>query len=76
MKGIFLRHIGWNKSIQLFILLTNLISGHTVKRLLMNYGLEDLPQSSILKYLGVNVISRIMMKILANMMIGIMKVSS
>jgi O-succinylbenzoate synthase len=44
--------------------------------LFMNYGLEDLLQSSILKSLGVNVISRIMMKILANMMTGLMKVSS
>jgi hypothetical protein len=42
----------------------------------MNYGLEDLLQSRILKSLGVNVISRTMMKILANMMTGLMKVSS
>jgi hypothetical protein len=42
----------------------------------MNYGLEDLLQSSILKSLGVNVISRTMMKILANMMTGLMKLSS
>jgi hypothetical protein len=61
---------------QLFISLTNLISNHTVTRLLMNYALEDLLQSSILKSLGVNVISRTMMKILANMMTGLMKVSS
>jgi O-succinylbenzoate synthase len=47
-----------------------------VTRLLMNYALEDLIQSSILKSLGVNVISRIMMKILENMMTGLMKVSS
>jgi hypothetical protein len=40
----------------------------------MNYGLDDLLQSSILKVLGVNVISRTMMKILANMMTGLMKV--
>jgi hypothetical protein len=33
-------------------------------------------QSSILKSLGVSVISRIMMKILANMMIGMMNISS
>ena len=58
------------------IFLTNLISGHIVTRILMNYGLEDLLQSSILKSLGVNVILRIMMKILANMMTGLMKVSS
>ena len=63
-------------NIQLFISLTLLISGHTVTRLLMNYGLEDLLQSSILKSPGVNVISRTMMKILANMMTGLMKVSS
>jgi hypothetical protein len=42
----------------------------------MNYGLEDLLQSSILKSLAVNVISRTMMKILENMMTGLMKVSS
>jgi predicted component of type VI protein secretion system len=47
-----------------------------VTRLLMNYGLEDLLQSSILKSLAVNVISRTMMKILANMMTRMMKVSS
>jgi O-succinylbenzoate synthase len=47
-----------------------------VTRLLMNYGLEDLLQSSILKSLGVSVISRIIMKILANMMTGLVKVSS
>jgi hypothetical protein len=47
-----------------------------VTRLLMNYGLEDLLQSSILKSLGVSVISRTMMKILENMMTGMMKVSS
>jgi hypothetical protein len=45
-------------------------------RILMNYGLEDLLQSSILKSLGLNVISRKLMKILANMMTGMMKVSS
>jgi hypothetical protein len=76
MKGTYLRHIGWNKFIQLFISLTKLISDHTVTRLLMNYGLEDLLQSRILKSSGVNVISRTMMKILANMMTGLMKVSS
>jgi hypothetical protein len=76
MKGIMLKHIGWKQSIELFIFLTKLISGHTVTRLLMNYDLEDLLQSKILKSLGVNVISRIMMKILANMMIEMMKVSS
>jgi hypothetical protein len=42
----------------------------------MNYGLEDLLQSRILKSMGVNVISRTMMKILANMMTRLMKVSS
>jgi hypothetical protein len=47
-----------------------------VTRLLMNYGLEDLLKSSILKSLGVNVISRKMMKALENMMTGLMKVSS
>jgi hypothetical protein len=47
-----------------------------MKRLFMNYGLEDLLQSNILKSLGVSVISRIMMKNLANMMAGLMKVSS
>jgi hypothetical protein len=47
-----------------------------MRRLLMNYGLEDLLQSNILRSLGVNVISRTMMKILANMMTGLMKVSS
>jgi hypothetical protein len=62
--------------IQLFISLTKLISGHTVTRLLMNYGLEDLLQSNILKSSGVNVISRTMMKILANMMTGLIKVFS
>jgi hypothetical protein len=76
MKGTYLRHIGYKKFIQPFIYLTNLISRHTVTRLIMNYGLEDLLQSSILKSLGVNVISRTMMKILANMMTGLMKVSS
>jgi predicted component of type VI protein secretion system len=67
----------WVEAIHtLFISLTKLISGHTVTRLLMNYGLEELLQSSILKSLGVNVISRTMMKILANMMTRLMKVSS
>jgi hypothetical protein len=47
-----------------------------VTRLLMNYGLEDLLQSSILKSLEVSVISRIMIKILENMMTGMMKVYS
>jgi hypothetical protein len=42
----------------------------------MNFGLDDLLQSSILKFSGVNVISRTMMKILENMMTGLMKVSS
>jgi hypothetical protein len=42
----------------------------------MNFGLEDLLQSNISKFLVVNVISKTMMKILANMMIGIMKVFS
>jgi hypothetical protein len=42
----------------------------------MNFGLEDLLESSILKFSGVHVISRTMMKILANMMTGMMKVSS
>jgi hypothetical protein len=42
----------------------------------MNYGLEYLLQSSILKSLGVNVMSRTIMKILENMMTGLMKVSS
>jgi hypothetical protein len=45
-----------------------------VTRPVMNYGLEDLLQSSTLKFLEVNVISRTMMKILANMMTGLMKV--
>jgi hypothetical protein len=76
MKGTYLRHIGWNKYIQLFIFLTNLISDHTVTRPLMNFGLVDLLRSSILKFSGVHVISRTMMKILANMMTGMMKVSS
>jgi hypothetical protein len=76
MKGTYLRYIGYNKFIQLFISLTKLISGHTMTRLLMNYGLEDLLQSSILKSLGVKVISGTMMKILENMMTGMMKVSS
>jgi hypothetical protein len=76
MKGTYLIHIGYKKFIQLFLSLTKHISDHTVRRLLMNYGLEDLLQSSILRSLGVNVISRTMMKILANMMTGLMKVSS
>ena len=76
MKRTYLRHIGWNKFIQSFISLTNLISDHTVTRPLMNFGLEDLLQSSISKFLVVNVISKTMMKILANMMIGLMKVFS
>jgi hypothetical protein len=42
----------------------------------MNFGLEDLPQSNILKFLEAHVISKTMMKILANMMTGLMKVSS
>jgi predicted component of type VI protein secretion system len=46
-----------------------------VTRPLMNYGLEDLLQSSILKFLEVNVISRTIMKILENMMTRLMNVS-
>ena len=75
MKGTYLRLIGWKQFIQLFISLTKHISDHIVTRLLMNYDLEDMLQLSILKSLGVNVTLRIMMKILANMMIGLMKVS-
>ena len=76
MKRTHLKHNGWNKFIQLFISLTNLISDHTMTRLLMNCGLEDLLQSSILKFSGVHVTSRKMMKKLENMMTGLMKVSS
>jgi hypothetical protein len=47
-----------------------------VTRPLINFGLEDLPQSNILKFLEAHVISKTMMKILANMMTGMMKVSS
>jgi hypothetical protein len=43
---------------------------------LMNFGLEDLLQSNILKFSEAHVISKTMMKILANMMTGLMKVSS
>jgi hypothetical protein len=52
MKGTYLRHIGWKQYIQLFISLTKLISDHTVTRPLMNFGLVDLPQSSIFKVFG------------------------
>jgi hypothetical protein len=69
MKRAYLRHIGWKQFIQLFISLTKLISDQIVTRPLMNFGLEDLLQSSISKFLGAHVISRTMMKILANMMI-------
>ena len=44
-------------------------------KLLMSCGLGDLLQSSTLKSLEVNVISKTMMNILENMMIGLMKVS-
>ena len=46
------------------------------ERLLMNYGLEDLLLSNTLKSLEVNVILKIMMNILGNMMTGMMKVYS
>ena len=76
MKRTYLRHIGWNKFIQLFISLTKLISDHTMTRPLMNFGLEDLLQSNILKCSEAHVISKTMMKILENMMTGLMKVFS
>jgi hypothetical protein len=52
MKRTYLRHIGWKQFMQLFISLTKLISDHTVTRPLMNFGLEDLLQSNILKFFG------------------------